>query len=191
MPAFAGDDVRAAAALRLRPLVDLRRRLAEDARLDGLPLAVQLLEVVREPFRLVGVVGEEQLERGARVAEAARGVDARAEPEAARARVDGRRVDAGRAHQRLQARLLRAGERPQPRDRERAVLVEERHDVGDRREGDEVEVALRDLGVDAEERLAELVDDARAAELGERIVGRPRRDDRGSRAAPARAGDGR
>src|SRR6266536_1570343 len=37
---------------------------------------------------------------------------------------------------------------------------------------------LRDLRLDAEERLPELVDDARTAQLGERIVGRPRRDDR-------------
>ena len=92
--------------------------------------------------------------------------------------VDGRRIDAGGAHERLQARLLRARERAQAGDRERAVLVDERHDVGDRRERDEVEVPLRDLGVDAEERLAELVDDAGAAELRERVVGRPRRDDR-------------
>ena len=39
-------------------------------------------------------------------------------------------------------------------------------------------MALRDVGVDAEERLAELVYDAGAAQLRERIVGRPRRDDR-------------
>ena len=90
-----------------------------------------------------------------------------AEPEAACPRVDGRRIDAGSAHERLQPRLLRARERAQAGDRERAVLVDERHDVGDRRERDEVEVPLRDLRVDAEERLAELVDDAGAAELRE------------------------
>ena len=177
-------------ALLLGPLLDLRRRLAEDPRLDRLPLAVQLLELVREPPRLVGVVGQQQLERGARMAEPSGGVDARPEPEAARAGVDRRRIDAGRAHQRLQPRLLRARERAQARDRERAVLVDERHDVGDRRERDEVEVPLRDLRVDAEERLAELVDDAGAAELRERIVGRPRRDDRavGQRRRPAGGG---
>ena len=103
-----------------------------------------------------------------------------------------RGIDAGGAHQRLQPGLLRARERAQAGDRERAVLVDERHDVGDRRERDEVEMPLRDLGVDAEERLAELVDDAGAAELRERIVGRPRRDDRavGQRlAGPVMVGD--
>ena len=120
------------------------------------------------------------------------GVDPRAEPEADGARVDGGRVDAGGAHQRPQPDLLRARERAQPRDRERAVLVEQRHHVGDRRERDEIEMALRDLRVDPEERLAELVDDAGAAELRERVVGRPRRDDGAVRqrfAGPVVVGD--
>src|ERR1700693_111728 len=42
-------------------------------------------------------------------------------------------------------------------------------------------MALRDLRVDAEERLAELVDDARAAELGKRVLRGARRDDRAVR----------
>ena len=121
------------------------------------------------------------------------GVDARAEPEADGARVDRGGIDARDAHQRLQADLLRARERAQAGDHHAAVLVEQRDDVGDRRQRDEVEVPLRDLGVDAEERLAELVDDAGAAELRERIVGRPRRDDRavGQRASsgPVMVGD--
>ncbi len=64
----------------------------------------------------------------------------------------------------------------------------ERNDVGDRGERDQVEMPPRHVGVDAEERLAELVDDAGAAELGERIVGRPRCDDRaiGQRPSPGR-----
>jgi hypothetical protein len=42
------------------------------------------------------------------------------------------------------------------RDRERPVLVDERDDVGDRRERDEVEMSPRDVGVHAEERLPSL-----------------------------------
>ncbi len=112
------------------------------------------------------------------MSEPAGGVDARPEPEADGARVDRGRVDACGAHERLQPRLLRARECAQAGDRHRAVLVEQRDDVGDRRHRDEVEMPLRDVGVDAEERLTELVDDARAAQLRERIVGRPRRHDR-------------
>ncbi len=55
---------------------------------DCLPLAVQLLERVGEPAGVVAVIREQQLERGARVAEPAGGVDPRAEPEADGARVD-------------------------------------------------------------------------------------------------------
>src|SRR5713101_7593927 len=61
VPALARDDVRAAALVRLGPFLDLRCGLAEDASLDGLALAIQLLELVREAARLVGVVGQEQL----------------------------------------------------------------------------------------------------------------------------------
>src|SRR5207245_5124031 len=130
VPVLACDDVRAAALVRLGPRFELRGGLAEDASLDGLALAVQLLELVRETARLVGVVGQEQVECSARMAEASGGVDARAETEAARARVDGCGIDACGAHQRLQARFLRACERAQPRDRESAVLVA--HGSGDR-----------------------------------------------------------
>ena len=124
--------------------------------------------------------------------EAAGGVEARREPEADGAGVDGGRVDAGALHERAQPGLRRARERAEPGDGERAVLVDERDDVGDRREGDEVEVTPGDLGVDAEERLAELVDDAGAAELGERVLGGPGGDDRavGQRLArPVMVGD--
>ena len=103
------------------------------------------------------------------MAEAPRRVEARREPEADRAGVEGCRVDARDLHQRPQAGLLRPRERPQPGDREPPVLVDERDDVGDRRDRDEIEVPLQRLRAGAEQRLAELVDDAGAAELPERI----------------------
>ena len=82
------------AALRLpgrRPCLDLIDGRAEDPVLDRLPVAVQLLEPLREPRRLVRVVGEQELERGLGAAEAPGGVDARREPERDRALVDRRR----------------------------------------------------------------------------------------------------
>ena len=132
---------------------------------------------MREPAGLVLVLGEQQLERGARAAQAARRVDPRREPEPDGALVDPRRIDARDLHQRPEPRLLRACERAEAGERERAVLVDERNDVGDRRERDQVEVPRERLVTRAEQRLAELVDDARAAELGERVVGGPRGDD--------------
>src|SRR5207248_1438827 len=74
VPALARDDVRAPPPVVLGPLLDLLRRLAEDARLDRLSLAIQLLELVRKPAGLLGVVGQQELERRARMAEPARRV---------------------------------------------------------------------------------------------------------------------
>ena len=129
-----------------------------------------------EPPRLVAILGEQQVESGARTTETPRRVDPRSEPEPDRALVDPRRIDPRRLHQRPEARLLCTREPAQAGERQRPVLVDERDDVRDRRQRDEVEVPRQRLVADAEERLAELVDDAGPAELGERIVGRPRGD---------------
>ena len=188
----AGHGVGAAGALLGRPLLDLGDGLAEDPALDGLALAVQLLERVGESARLSLVLGEEQLERRARVSEPAGRVQARRETEPDGPGVDRCRVDAGALHERAKSGLRRARERAQPGDGERPVLVDERDDVGDRRERDEVEMPLGNVGLDAEQGLAELVDDAGPAELRERIVRRTGRDDRavGQRlAGPVMVGD--
>jgi len=132
---------------------------------------------VRQPAGLVLVLGEQQFERCARAAQPARRVDPRREPEPDSALVDPRRVHARDLHQRPEAQLLRTCERAEAGERERAVLVDERNHVGDRRERDQVEVARQSLVTRTEQRLSELVDDARAAELGERVVGGPRGDE--------------
>ena len=163
------------------------RGLAEDPLLDRLALAVQLLQLRRDPVCGLLVAGQQQLERRRRPAQAAGGVDPRREPEADGALVDDGRVDAGCPHQRLQARPGRRREPTQAGDRQRAVLVDERDDVGDRREGDEVEVADEPLVTRPEQRLGELVDDPRAAELGERVGRGPGRDDRAIGERVARA----
>ena len=129
VPALVGQDVAAPALLRLRPFLDLGQRLAQDPVLDALPLAVELLELVSQFPGLVSVLGEQELERRTRPAEAPRGVDARREPEPDRALVDPRGIDAGGLHQRPEPRLLRTRKRAQARERERPVLVDERDDV--------------------------------------------------------------
>ena len=84
VPALARDDVAAAAPAALGPRLDLRDRLAQDALLDRLALAVQAFELLGELLRLAVVLGQEQRERGLRTAQAAGRVDARREPEADR-----------------------------------------------------------------------------------------------------------
>src|SRR4029077_13540605 len=84
---------------------------------------------------------------------------------------DGCRVDAGAPHERAEPRLRSTRERAEPSKCDRTVLGREWADVGDRGERDEVEVPARNLRVDAEERLPELVEHAGPTELRERILG--------------------
>src|SRR5262249_41940863 len=136
--------------------------------------------------RLIVVVGEEELERSLGPAETSGRVDARRKPEADRTFVACRRIDARDTHQRAQPRLLRLGEPAEPGERQPAALVDERHDVGDRRERNDVEMALEERVSAPEERLRELPDDRGAAEARERIVALERRDDRAVRKRLAR-----
>ena len=186
VPALAPHHVGAAAALLRRPGVDGSDGLAEDPLLDGLAVAVERLELVREQVGFACVLGEHEVQGHVGPPEPSRRVEAWGEAERDGGRVDGRRIDAGDAHQRPQAGLLGAREAAQAVGGERAVLVHERNDVGDRGERDEVGVPCDRGMVGAEERLRELDDDARAAEIGERVVGRPGGDDRAVRQRLAR-----
>ena len=196
VPALAGDDEGARLALLGRARLDRGDGGAHDLALDRLALAVPLLEPPRERIGLCAIAGEQQVERLARMAEPPCRVDARAETEAEVGRLQARAIDARDLHQRREARALAAGEPAQPGTHERAVLVAQLDDVGDRREGDEVEHAQeldRRLGR-AEparpERLSELEDHAGAAQLGERVqllVGPARADERHVRQLGARA----
>ena len=155
MPALTGDDVAAAAAARLRPGLDLVDRLAQDPLLDRLALAVQRLELLGERVCLALVLGEQQRERGLGPAQPAGRVDARREPEADRRLVDRRGVDVRRrASARAGPGFCVCARRRRPSERERAVLVDERHDVGDGGERDDVEVALEKRVLGTEQRLA-------------------------------------
>ena len=140
------------------------------------------------------VLGQQQLERLARVAQAPGGVDPRREPEADVRGADTGAVDARGRHQRPQAGPCGAGEPAQAGADEPAVLVDQRHDVCDRRERDQVEVQLERGRVAPRlrvERLGELEDDARTAQLGERVLGRARAHERARRAARRPGGGGR
>ena len=92
----------------------------------------------------------------------------------------------GRPHQRLQPGAARPRERAEAGSRERAVLVDERHDIRDRRERDEVEQS-GDAVVVSEQRARERVCDAGAAEIGTAVLRRPGRDDRAVRQVVSRA----
>ena len=97
------------------------------------------------------------------------------------------RVDARHAHQRAKPGRRACFELLQPGDRERAVLVDERDDVGDRRERDQIEMPVERH---SRRRLAQLEDDPGTAELGERVLRGPRGHDRAIGKRPRRGGGG-
>jgi hypothetical protein len=58
VPVFACEHVAAAALLRFRPLCNLRKRLPQDPVLDRLAVAVERLELAREPVGFLRIVRE-------------------------------------------------------------------------------------------------------------------------------------
>ena len=183
VPVLAREHVPAASSLALGKRVDERCGLAQDSVLDRLPVAVQPSS---SPARRLAsssssVSMSSSAMSGRQRRPAALILGARAESD--RPRVDGG-VHTRAPHERLERPA--ACRRAQPGRRERTVLVHERDDVGDRRERDEVEVALESPDR-RREGLVELAHDAGAAELGKRVRRRPGRNDRTVRQRFARA----
>ena len=81
------------------------------------------------------------MQRHVRTSEPPGRIDARREAEPDSGRVDRGRIDPSDTHERLQSCLLRSRKHSQAGGDQRAILVDERDDVCDRRESDEVEVA--------------------------------------------------
>jgi hypothetical protein len=93
VPVLAPQDVATLPPARLGHRLDRFGRLSEDALLDRLSVAVQLLELRREPASLVVVLGEHELERDIGPAESPGCVDAGCEPEGDGTCVHRRRID--------------------------------------------------------------------------------------------------
>ena len=135
---------------------------------------------------LVVVLGQQQLQRGLGMREAARCVDPRRETEADRALVDGGRIDAARSASARAgpasacARALSGPARARHRFSSTSGTTSEIVAIATRSR------CRRSASCRAESACAELVDDAGAAELRERIVRRPRGDDRAVRQLVAR-----
>ena len=177
MPALGGQDVRGGGAL----LGHQGLGREAHARLHVAPLGVHRIELGRDRTGARGILGEQQLEPCVGPVEPAGGVDPRREPEADGAGVERARIDAGDLHERAHARLARRRQRAQTLAHEPAVLSHERHDVGHRGEGHEVEILVRERGVlprPLEQRRRELVRHTGRAQLGARMAADPRVHDR-------------
>ena len=97
------DDRRAGAAGKLR--IGLGARLGEHFLLHRLPLLVQAVERLGDLLRLDRIVGRQQPAAQRRIADAAAGIDARADQEGQMEGVD-RLADARDARQRRQSGIL-------------------------------------------------------------------------------------
>ncbi len=121
---------------------DLRLGLEEDPRLDVPARHVGVVELAGDLRRARLVVGQQQLDAGVRAVHPPGGVDPRREPEPDGLLVEPRGIGLADAHQRAQAFAARARERDEALAHEPAVLAAQRDAVGDRRERDDVEIAV-------------------------------------------------
>ncbi len=178
MPALARDDVCRALARR----ADLRLGGEQDARLDQSPLAVEGVQLGRHRSGALDVLGQQQLERRVGMGDPSCRVESRAEPKADRAGVERAGVDVRDAHQLAQSRPRGSREVAQSLAHQPPVFVAQRDDVADRRQGDQVEVAVNVSRVRAggrQQRCHELVRDGGGTQLRARVSREPRMDQHG------------
>ena len=137
-PSLARHDHRRAALFEPERQQRLRLGFRQRRDLDLLARAVQAVEFGGDLARLVFVARRQQLDAERGVADAAAGVDARADDEA---EVIGARrpVGAGGVEQSGETKPLAQPHHRQSARDESAIEADERHDVGDRRQRDKIE----------------------------------------------------
>src|SRR6266704_5011604 len=114
--------------------------LEPHVRLDRAPLVVELVELPRDVQGAPAVRSDETLDPEAHVGKAPGGVQPRREQESQIEGAGARRIAAGDGEERAHALLHSArAYAPQPLSDQHAVVEIERHHVGDRAEGEEVE----------------------------------------------------
>ena len=154
--------------------------LEQDARLDGLALGVDRVELARYLRGTGLVLGQHQLESCVGSVEPPGGVDAGSEHEPERVLGDRLRLQTGHLHQGAQPGPRRARQQPKALPDKRAVLAQQRHYVGDGGEGDDVQLPLHPGRIAARcrlKRLRQLVDDSRGTEIGAGVAANGGMDD--------------
>ena len=175
MPAVAREH-EGRVALGVACLLDLGNRLLENPVVERLPLHIHPLQPAGQLERLGGVVAQQQAKAVGRVADPAGRVESRAQhvPQVTRANLPP--GETGGLDQRPQSRPPALREQANPVAHEDAVLAGEGHDIGHRREGDQIEQVIGQIRRQPErghERLYQLEGDAGAAERSgiRRVVG--------------------
>ncbi len=136
------------------------------------PFGVGAVELGGDLRRPLGILGEHQLDAGVGSIEAPGGVDPRSKPERECLLVDGRGIDGGRRHQGAQPGPRLAAEPPQALPHQPPVLADQGDKVGDRRQGDQVEVRIDARGLRRRSRGATRLGVAAAADGLQRQTGR-------------------
>ncbi len=142
MPALAGEDQPRGRPQLLGQLAQVRLCRRVDLALGRPPLGVGPAQLDRDLLRPTGIVAQQQLDPGVGPVQPPRGVDPRRQPERQVALVERRRLAPGRRHQRPQAHPATAADLRQPALDQRPVLADQRHHVGHRGKGHQVEVVL-------------------------------------------------
>ena len=173
MPPLAGDHQhpRIASGLGKGPQRGLRR--VGHAALGLPPLVIGRVELGRNRAGASGVPGQHQLNPGVGAVEASRGIEAGGDPEGDVALVEDLGLDLRDRHQSAQTRPPSLAELGEPATGKGAILADQRHEISDRRQRDEVQVP-RLLGGAVKapgslERGDELVGDGGPAEAREGI----------------------
>ncbi len=125
-------------------------------------LGVDRVELLGDLDRPLRILGQQELEARVGAAQSARGVDARRQAKAERACVECAGIGTRNLHQRPQAGLGGARERPQPLADKPAVLALQGHQIGDRGQGHQLDVLLDGR---CPERLSQLEGHRRAAQI--------------------------
>ncbi len=117
-------------------------RFLHDARHLGLAAGIQFLELARELFCFLRVLGREQAERELGRAHARSRIDARRDRKSDVVLGRIMQLQTRRARERTQSRPLRLTQHTQAPVHERAILIDHRHHVGDGGDRDEVQEPL-------------------------------------------------
>ena len=147
-------------------LLDLFFCRLQDLLLHGLTLAIRRIKLLRNRLRFLPILRQEQFDAAQRGRQASRRIEPRREHEADMSGRDLLLLEFRHSEKRLNTRTLRFLQDAQTLLHDLPIFLEERHNVGDRAQGDDVKIAREGLAAHfLPKRLAELERHAHARDV--------------------------
>ena len=147
-------------------LLDLFFCRLQDLLLHGLTLAIRRIKLLRNRLRFLPVLRQEQFDAAQRGRQASRRIEPRREHEADMSCRDLLLLEFCHSEKRLNTQTLRFLQDAQTLLHDLPILPEERHDIGDRAQGDDVKIAREGLAAHfLPKRLAEFERHAHARDV--------------------------